>query len=180
MENEVLDEIKEEYNDISKLINSNFSEISELENNPIVKRYKYLKWLKNEVEFRRFNNSKDILDYCIDQKLDIKKTNDIWMYMFECPIEEWERITNTKISEEDKSKVIVWYANIENLSNEELVLKEKQKEFESTHKVVTGKETILDCYDRHYNLRHEFFTSCVEEGQDIAVQKILKKYSKTK
>ena len=43
---------------------------------------------------------------------------------------------------------------------------------------IPSKKDIRDYVDRYYNLRREFFTSCVEEGQENAVQKILKKYPK--
>ena len=181
MENEILEKIRKEYKDITEAINSNFREISRLEDNQFVKRYNYLKSLKAKASFGEFSNDKNVLDYCLEEYGYGKprETNEIWLFMFECSIEKYEKMFKVRLLEEDKNKMVAYYTDIENKSKHAVVAKEKQEEFESTHRVVTGKLSIYDCCDRYYNLRREFFASCLEEGQEQAVQKILKKYHKT-
>jgi hypothetical protein len=180
MENEVLERIRKEYNDITGSIDSNFRELSRLEDNAIVKRYNYLKKLKDMTSIGELKNHKSVLDHCIEEHGygKARQTNEIWLFMFECPIEAFEKRFNVRLLEQDKSKIVAYYTDLENKSKHAIVLKEKQIEFESTHRVVTGKNDIYDYLDRYYNIRHEFFVSCVEEGQDKAVEMILQKYPK--
>ena len=180
MENEILEKIRTEYKDITEALRTKFREINKLEDNSSVKRYNYLKSLKDKASSGEFNDDKSVLDYCIDEYGYGKprQTNEIWLFMFECPILTFERKFNLRLLEEDKSKIVAYYTDIENKSKHAIVTKENQDEFESTHNVVTGKQDIRDYIDRYYNIRHEFFTTCVEEGQENAVKIVLKKYSK--
>lgn len=183
MENELLKKIKQEYKDIRAALDSNFREISKLESNQIVKRYNYLKYLRTKKENGEFNNSKNILDYCFEHYGygKVRNTNEIWLLMFECPISVFEKRFNVRLLEEDKSKIVAYYTDIENAAKHTIVTKDNQEEFERTHKVITGKTVyIFDSYGRYYDIRHEFFTSCVEDGQENAVKKILEKYPKIK
>ena len=178
MENEILEKIKKEYKDIGESLNSNFREINRLEDNQFVKRYNYLKGLKEQVSSGCFDDSKSVLDYCIEKHGygKVRQTNEIWLFMFECPIRTFERMFNIRLIEEDKSKIIEYYTDIENKAKHAIVLKGNQEEFERKHNIITGKKDILDYIDRYNNARHEFFISCVEEGQNRAVKMILEKY----
>ncbi len=180
MENEVLDRIKKEYNDISDTLKSNFREIGRLEETLTVKRYNYLKELRSKVQCGEFSKDGDVLDYCLEEYGYGKprKTNEIWLYMLECPVSQYEEYFNIRLLEQDKSKVVILYTDLENRTKRSIVPKENQEEFESTHRVIYGKSTIFDCYDRYYNARREFFVSCLENGQEEAVQMILTKYPK--
>ena len=181
MENEVIERIRKEYKDITEAINSNFRELGMLESNAVVRRYNYLKNLRDKYEYSPdFKTNKSILDHCIEEYGYGKprQTNEIWLYMFECSIERFEQLFRVRLLEQDKSKIVVVYYDIENRAKHAIVPKENQEEYESTHNVVYGKETIYDCMDRYYNLRREFFVSCVGEGQEKAVEMVLSKYPK--
>ena len=180
MENEVIENIRKEYKDITGVIDSNFRELGLLEDNAVVKRYKYLKGLKDKVQCGELKDNKSVLDHCIEEYGYGKprQTNEIWLYMLECTVEKFEQLFKVRLLEQDKSKTVVLYYDIENRAKHAIVPKENQEEYESTHNVVYGKETIYDCMDRYYNLRREFFVSCVEEGQEKAVGMVLSKYSR--
>lgn len=180
MENEILDKIKKEYKDIRDTLNNNFREISRLEETSTVKRYNYLKNLRDRARSGEFEKDRDVLDYCLEEYGYGKprKTNEIWLYMLECPIATYEKLFKVRLLEQDKSKTVILYIDLENRTKRSIVLKENQEEFERTHRVIYGKEHILDCYDRYYNARREFFVSCLENGQEKAVQMILTRYPK--
>ena len=84
MEKDILEIIKREASDIKKIADGDYSEISELEKDPIVQRYLYLKCLKE---------SRDLIEYgnrCIVGKVIekyghglIKDSNNIWCFLFE-------------------------------------------------------------------------------------------------
>ena len=180
MENELLETVKRECKDITELFTSDFAEIDKLEKNPIVQRYKYLIKLRDQSIYNGFVSDDKILDYCLEQYVygKVRETNDIWLLMIEGTVGEFEKLFGIQLLEKDKSKVAIFYKDIEDPTRTNLVLKEDQEEFEKAHRVVTGKEYIYDCEGRYYNLKHEFFTSCVKDGQENAVQMILKKYQK--
>ncbi len=185
MEQEMLEKLKAEYNDISKMLSNNFEEIVELEKNPIIIRYNYLKSIQNSAERCDYYNSDDykkkyFLDLCIKKYGISWQTNNIYVFMFECTQKRLEDLLHQtlSLSKDSKDNMVAYYVDIENPAKYKIMSNENQKEFESTHRVVYGKEHILDCYDRYYNVRREFFTSCVEDGQDNAVQKVLSKYIK--
>ena len=84
MEKDILEMIKQDYSDMEKISTRDYSEIAELEKNPIVQRYRYLIGLKE---------SRDLIEYgkrCIVGKIIekyghglIKESNNIWCLLFE-------------------------------------------------------------------------------------------------
>ena len=50
MNKEIIQQIRQEYNDFYKISKGDLQEIKELEQNPIVQRYRYLLNLKNSIE----------------------------------------------------------------------------------------------------------------------------------
>ena len=161
MEQEILETIKQKYNDMTKISKNDYSELEELEKNPVVQRYLYLKKLKESNEELAYHGASiyshhiiigNILDEYGNGK--IKKTNNIWCYLFE-------------------NGDAVVYCDIENKSRITCISKDIQEEFENTNKVVYGSNYIRDYSDRYYNTRYKFFNWCIEEGQEEAVNKVM-------
>ena len=173
MEKEILEKMIEEYKDMEKIADKDFSELDELEKNPAVRRYLYLSALKNDRDIVEYGKL-----YIVDNimKKDgygaIKETNNIWCYMFETKA---KNITGVFLPNIDKDKVVVVYWDLENNTKYVVIPKEEQKEFEAKNKVVYGNIRIGDYTDRYYNTRHKFFEDCIKVGQEEAVQKILTK-----
>lgn len=92
----------------------------------------------------------------------IKDSNNIWCYLYHT-------------FDRDHSKTIVVYQDLENSTKYMTIDVDKQDEFEATHNVVYGNLDIRDYNDRYYNIKHQFFEDCINDGQEIAVQKVLSK-----
>ena len=171
MKKEILEMIKKDYSDMKKIANGDYSEILELEKNPVVERYRYLVSLKE---------SKDLKEYgekCIVSKImdkyghgAIKETNDIWCFLFEAA-ENY-----SKGNEENITMAV--YRNIEDGSKIIAISKGSREEFEETHNVVFGKSQIEDYSDRYNNVKYEFFNDCITDGQEVAVKKLFLRNSK--
>ena len=159
MEKEVLDLIKEKYHDMKKISNGDYSELEELENNPIVKRYLYLNSLKESRELKE-NKESEIIDNIMKEYGygEIKENNNIWCYLY--------------TSEEDNYAV---YKNVEDGSKLAVINSDEIGKFESKNIIVYGNLEILDFYDRYYNLRYDYFKDCIDYNQYVAVKKLLKK-----
>lgn len=180
MKETVFKQMTEKYKDIKKISEGDFSEIDELEKNPIVQRYNYLLGLKNSRY--EFENEDRIAGYLL-RKYGygfIQETNDIWCLVYEISVQQYEEWFKTSLSEYDKNSTVLVYYDIENNQKHIAISKDEQENFESTHNVIFGKLSIKDDEDRYYNVRHEFFSTCLNEGQEVAIQRILKKYSKDK
>lgn len=175
MKKSVLRRIIEEYKNIKKIAEGDFSEIEELEKNPIQRYKKYLLMLK-ESRFEFKNEDRIIGQILSDYS---QETNIIWCFVYEMSVQKYEECFNETLKEYDKNSTVLVYFDIENSQRYITINKEEQESFESTHKVIRGNLSIQDGADRYYNVRHEFFSSCLEDGQDVAIQKILTKYSKT-
>lgn len=180
MNNKKLEELKKEYNDIRNILDSDFEEIAELENNPIISRYNYLKRLQMLAMSGNLNDKHSILNFCLVKSEIIEETNNIYVYMFENTIKRLEKIFNMPIIEleENKNKKAVYYVDLENASKYVFISKEKQEEFEATNNVVFGDENIYDAVDRYHNLRRKFFDLCIDQEQEEAVKLVLQKYKR--
>ena len=176
MEKDILEMIKREVSDMKKIADGDYSEISELEKDPIVQRYLYLKGLKE---------SRDLIEYgkrCIVGKVIekyghglIKDSNNIWCFLFESEARNIRGISFDGFDSIPEDQVMVVYQDLEDNTRVIVICKDKQEEFESTHNVVYGKSSILDYSDRYYNTRHQFFEDCINDGQETAVKKVLSK-----
>lgn len=174
MEKDILERINQDYSDIEKISTRDYSEIAELEKNPIVQRYRYLIGLKE---------SRDLIEYgkrCIVGKIIekyghglIKESNNIWCLLFESETKYIKDIHFEYFDKIDGEKIAVVYRDLEDGSRMIAISKDNQEEFEATHNVVYGNSQISDYSDRYYNTRHKFFEYCITDGQDVAVQKIL-------
>lgn len=174
MEKDILEMIKQEYSDMEKISTRDYSEIASLETSPDVQRYRYLIGLKND---------RDLIEYgkrCIVGKVIdkyghglIKESNNIWCFLFESDTKSIKGIPFALVETADDEDIAVIYRDLEDSSRMIAISKANQEEFEATHNVVFGNPQISDYSDRYYNIRHKFFESCITNGQEIAVQKIL-------
>lgn len=178
MNNGISETIVKEYEDIKKISEGDFSEIEKLEENPDVRRYKKL--LKIRDSRFEFQNKDSITGYILSKygQGKIEETNGVWCLIYEIPVHDYEERFNEPLNELDKDSIVLVYLDVENNQKRIVIKKDEQESFEMNHDVVVGKLSIHDELDRYYNVRHEFFDSCLKDGQGFAVQKILTKYSK--
>ena len=90
--------MQEEYHDIKKIVEGDFSEIEELENNSAVQRYKKLLGLKDSrFEFR---NENDITGYLLSKygRGVIQETNHIWFFVYELSLQKYEEFFHSSFS----------------------------------------------------------------------------------
>lgn len=180
MKESILRRLVEEYNDIKKISAGDFSEIEQLEENPMIQRYKHLLKLK-EARFE-LDNEDRISGHILSEYGQglIQETNNIWCLAYEISAQKYEEWFNESLIDFDKNSIVLVYFDIENNQRHIVIRKEEQECFEQNHNVITGNLSILDNIDRYYNVRDEFFRSCIKDGQEVAIQKILTKYAKEK
>lgn len=175
MKDELIKEMKKEYEDIKMISQEDYSEIEKLEENHIVQRYNYLLSLKkSRFEFKDENRIIADFVYKYGQGA-IEKTNEIWCLVYEITAERYENSFHTHLNNIDKDDIVLVYFDIENNKKHIVINKSEQENFESTHKVVVGKLSIEDSIDRYFNTRFEFFNTCLNDGQDVAIKKLLNK-----
>ena len=103
----------------------------------------------------------------------IKNTNNLWVWLLETDINNYERLFKTSLEETDKNKIINVYVDLENSNIVTCVTLEDKDHFEETHNVLKGKRTIIDFNDRYFNLRYEFFKLSLNYEQKDVVKKLL-------
>ncbi len=175
MNKELYDEIVTTYNDYKAAMDDDSTELKELENNPIVKRYLLLKDIHDKKSY--YFNERHILGEIISKYGNgrIKETNNLWYKFLEGSVSKIKRFSPKKLENMDDEQIAIIYWDIEDSTRDLVILKEDEQLFEKTHNVVYGNTDILDAADRYYNTRHKFFEKCIEQGQDAAVKMLLKK-----
>ena len=184
MEKELLEKIKQEINEkykdkekITKII----KEIDELKNNKYVKRYLEIAKYDNTIN-REFITEpqekikKDIISrnsklcrttnkiyFCFGNYPGIKKTNGEYYISNHPGYGDVELVT--------------LYRNIENYQDSYIIPTNECEEFENNHYVIPyiiGKDNLL----RYNIIQQEFFDDALNNNQEEATSKILKKYIK--
>ncbi len=182
MNKEILNQIKQEYQEMAKISKGDFSEITELEKNPIVQRYKHLMRIKETCYGRDSDYEESYIFNEIINKFGngiIKETNKIWFYFLNMPLSKYEEIFNKSLGGMNRDSIVSVYLNLENAKEVIAIPLEKKTDFESKNIVVRGKQSIDDPSDRYYNKRYNFFKLCITEGQDLAIKRMLEKESST-
>lgn len=184
MEKSILEMIKQDISDMNKAVDGDCSEILELEKDLKVQRYIYLKKLMESDELRAYGKN-SILGIIISKygQGAINESNNIWCRLFESDAKAIREVFFPGIFLDDNvrdDQVIVVYRDLENSERINFITKDKQEEFEATHKVVFGKTSIIDPSDRYYNTKHKFFSDCVDYGQEEAVKKALSLHTNAK
>ncbi len=176
MNKEIIQQIRQEYNDFYKISKGDLQEIKELEQNPIVQRYRYLLNIKDS--FERIDDcykQAHIVGEIIDKygRGLIEPTNNLWFWFLDCSVSQYEKMFKTISKETDKDRIVCIYLDIENSKKVIAIPIEEQDTFESVNKVIRGKRTILDANDRYFNTRYKYFNLCINKGQEIAIETML-------
>ena len=177
MQKELYDQIQKDYSDYKRMVNKDYEELEELENNPIVKRYKYLLQLKDDIARTNFYDGKnpDFICEVINRygKGLITETLNIWAWFLNISVGKYEEIFKKTLEGMDKDGMISVYIDIENSKVVKVIPLEQKDTFEKENRVVKGNMSIYDASDRYYNTRYKFFKLYVNEGEDIAVKTII-------
>ncbi len=184
MEQDLYEKIQERKKEYEKMASGNYKELEELEKNSLVKRYIYLTKLKEYVDRTNFFDGEDP-NIVIDTLRDygngkINETNEIWVFIRDFSVKDYKKVYNQVVIDKPEDAMVAVYRDAENNQREIVISLEDKEEFERTHKVVTGDMTILNEEDRYFNTRWQFFKLMIEEGQEVAVSKILEKYGVNK
>lgn len=176
MNKEIIQQIRQEYNDCYKISKGDLQEIKELERNPIVQRYRYLLNIKDSIE--RIDDCYK-QSYIVGEIINkygngfIESTNNLWFWFLDCSISQYEKMFKTISEETDKDRIVCIYLDIENSKKVIVIPFEERDAFETINKVIRGKRTILDSQDRYFNARYEYFNLCINEGQETAIKTML-------
>ncbi len=175
MEKEILEKIKQEFSETKLWLETDLAEMEELEKNPIVARYARLVKLKCELDHGLSLDSDDAIVRHAFWKYaqgSIKETNDIWFLLGEYTPDSYRECYGETAEESD----VLVYINLENEFMYQTIGLDEQKSFEACHRVI--KSERQENWRMYYKIRNEFFASCINVGQDIAVQKVLNKNKK--
>lgn len=180
MENKILNEIREKYNNklqVLKKYEILAKRIKELEENETVKEYLELIKLLEEHEGKRFSGytEEKLMEFTFNSMLSqIKETNNIYVcmgtYMLsnEHDIEHGPR--DIRLNRDDEKAQYRIYKNIETYDSESISIK-KCDEFERTHKIIYPRTALTDEF--FYAIQHDFFIISIKESQEAACNKIL-------
>ncbi len=117
MNKEMLDRMKQDYDDMDRISRGDFLAIEELEQNPASLRYKKLldikKYFYGEDDYYR---EAHVIGEIISNYSNglILETNNIWVWFLDMPIRTYEEWFKTTIDECDKDKFIAVYIDLEN------------------------------------------------------------------
>ena len=173
MEKEILEKIKLDIEDIKKLLDTNLAEMKELEQHAIVKRYMRLARLKYELDHGlSLKSDYEIVrhEYWKYTQGSIQETNEIWFLVGIYNYEEYYEAFDEKT---DNQEDVLVYINLENEQMHIGISLDEREDFESTHNViVTNKQ---NAWHEYYKTRETFFMCCINEGQEAAIKRVLKK-----
>ena len=175
MEQEILHDMKQDYSDMLKISQGDYSEIEKLKEDSAVKRYLYLMKLKQDPYMAEHGNWSLVGNVMSKYGYGaIKESNDIWVYMWESKASRFKDVTFIGFDGPiDENQMAVLYQDLEIGNRMIVVNKAKQEEFERTHKIVRRDPNIIDPGDGYYNRKYHFFDDCIKEGQEIAIQRVL-------
>jgi len=183
MEQEILDEIKNNYNESlerKKYISGLIDKINKLEENDIVKKY-----IELMIEYESLKDDKiisqsdqSIFDsICRSYICEIKETNGIYVclgtFMSDDSVDIVHSSADIRVSRDDPRAEYRIYRNIEDGNTKYISIKNCEM-FEKTHDIIILNTNIFtDIY--YYKLQKEFFSLAVTFGQEEAKRKILEK-----
>ena len=174
MNKETYKEIIEKFKTMEKIVDGDFSEIEELKKDPKVQRYLYLMDLKNDYDLS-YSGKRSIISKIIEEyQSKIEHTNNIWVMLIELNAKRARDFFDVSDDIGD-DEIVVAYRNLENRNRIVVIRKENQERFEATNKVAYGNTQILDCFDRYYNTSYHFFEDLINNGQEYAVENVLKR-----
>ncbi len=176
MNKELIYQIREEYKELHKIAKGDLQEIEELEQQPVVQRYKYLFSLKDALA--RVDDcyiQAHIMGEIINKYGNglMEPTNKLWFWFFDVTVGQYEKMFEKELEETDKDRMVCVYLDLENAQRVMVIPIEEQDAFEAINKVIRGKRSIFNAHDRYFNTRYEYFNLCISEGQDVAIKTLL-------
>lgn len=191
MKQELLDKIKEQYEDYSKMVKTDFEEAKE--KSITEERKKKIKWIENICYYEEQagkTTDDTILEEAIasvirDEKdeIDLGKTNKILMYISEMQYGTYQKLLGVKFKGINPKEIYVLYMDIES-KEKYFIKKDVQEEFEKRHKVIVTYKNP-NCsngmnYERNYYgiqfIRRNFIKEAMYSGQEEATKQLVKKY----
>lgn len=191
MKQEIIDSIKEEYEDIVKMIETNFSESKD--ENITVARYKKLKkieecyWLESSLVGRDSDNF--AMYEALRAKFkasEVEETNNILMYISEMDYSTYLRLFREEMKGKDPNTSYVLYMDIED-ETKYFIKSSDKEEFEKTHQVIVPyKNPDVSSgwnFERNYYglkfIRSYFIKKAMYSNQEEATKQLIKKYPLT-
>lgn len=190
MKQELLDNIKKDYSDYSKMVETNFKEMDEEFITP--GRYKRVSSIREK--YGHWVNSEDIdvHDYILEEAIsnnledaEIGDTNKILMYISELNYDTYKKLFKDELNLEkaDPESIYILYMDIED-NTKYFILKEYQERFEKTHNVIVRYKNP-NCnagwnFERNIegleDARREFIKGALSNNQEEAANQYVKKY----
>lgn len=183
MKEEVLNQIKDSYNQKKKIRNDILAlldRLRKLEENDIVKEYIKLKQQLDTTNYQKILGEPEnqiLYSTFYSHRYMIKDTNEIYVCIGTfrldniCDIEHGP--SDIRLKRDDPRAEYRIYRNLEDEFSKQIPI-HKCEEFERTHNVIIPK-TTLSTEKYYYELQKEFITLAVTEGQETACRKILKR-----
>lgn len=181
MKNEIFDELKEDYFEKSKKNEKNKRCLDALKQrrdflkkNALIQQYLDL---DNQIKDykRKVFSDKEILDSTLsyfDEVTEYDETFEVYLYLGSFIYDDYDIVAQIARNDKHDEPDYNIYANIE--SKEILVLDYADcYEFENTHDILVVDE--LPDYNLLYDVRDEYFKDAFENGQDKAMEKVLKR-----
>ena len=117
MNKELIYQIREEYKELHKIAKGDLQEIEELEQQPVVQRYKYLFSLKDALA--RVDDcyiQAHIMGEIINKYGNglMEPTNKLWFWFFDVTVGQYEKMFEKELEETDKDRMVCVYLDLEN------------------------------------------------------------------
>ena len=173
MDYEKMKSEKEQYQKVRK-------RIQELEENELIKEYLGLLSQTESYDYERIAglSKEKMYDRAFRNHLtSIKETNGIYVYLgtfiysIECDIEHGAN--DYRVNRNNPNADYRLYQDIESYDSIEIPIK-KCEDFEKTHQVIFAKTYPKNL--KYYEIQNYFIKTSIEEGQEVACKKLLKKY----
>lgn len=169
MTDELLEQMRQEYNDMETIAKGDYSEIAKLELDANVQRYRYLSDLKRryEVGFIQSTLWEIINKY---GHSNITSSNPIWFRFHELLVEDYLKMFGAPLWSFEPGRFVTIYYDVENSAHQHIIYSDEIEDFESKNIIVKGDTTIDDPMDRFNAARAKYFTGCITYGKEAALQ----------
>ena len=190
MEQKLIDGIKKEYEDISKLVSTNFAE--EEEEFKTAERAKEIEEIRLKHSHYVTSEDIDVYDYILsdvtDEQLrnaEIGNTNKILMYISKLNYDTYKILFKDEIEVENAKSddIFILFMDIED-NKKYFIREENYLEFIKTHNVIVPSNNLnINPGGNHYrnmqnleNIRKEFIKEAIYSNQEEAANQLIKKY----
>ena len=190
MKQEIIDSIREEYEDITKMVKTEFREAKD--ESITLARYNKLRRLE-ELHWHSETSGIDSSEFALEEAIasnfsvsDTGGTNGILMYISELGYDTYKRLFPEEMEGKDPSSMYTLYMDLED-ETKYFVKSSDKEEFEKTHQViVTYKNPEVNAgwnFERNYYglqfIRRNFIRKAMYSTQEEAAKQFVKKYPVT-